>query len=100
VLDKPVPPVKAPDTRSLTPIDRKKVGHSTSSSELPKEAQRPTRKTMASDSSPPPARPPVPKKAKQVASNPSDSEEDDEAAAGPSTRRGARQPIKRGGRRF
>ena len=100
MLEKPAPSVKTSSTRSPVPSDRKKVDHSTSSSEPPKEAQRPTKKIAVSDSSPPPARPPVTKKAKRVASSPSNSEESDEAAAGPSTRRGARQPIKRGGRRF
>jgi hypothetical protein len=96
----PAPPVNASDTHSPALVDGKKVERSTSSSEPSKKAQKHIKKTVESDSSSAPARPPVTKKVKQAASNPSDSEDSDEVAAGPSTRRGARQPIKRGGRRF
>jgi len=100
ILKKPAPPAKASNTRLQFAVDRKKVDHSSSSLESTKEGQKPTKKTLVSDSSPPPAGPPVTKKAKQAASCSSDSEKGSGAAAGPSTRRGARQPIKRGGRRF
>ena len=91
ILKKPSVPTKALDT--YPPAE---VNHSMSNQELSKEAQK---RAMISDSPPPPAGPPVAKKAKRAASC-TDSEESDNAGAGPSTRRGVRQPIKRGGRRF
>ena len=83
-----------------TAADQKEVVHSTSASDLPRETENPTKKSAASDSSPPPARPSASKKAKQAVSSSSDSDESDKVIPGPSTRRGARQPIKRGGKRF
>lgn len=91
ILKKPAVPTRALDT--YPPVE---VDHSVSGPELSKGAQKPT---MVSDSPPPPARPPVTKKGKRAASC-TDSEESDNAGAGPSTRRGVRQPIKRGGKRF
>ena len=96
---KPAPPTKASTAHSSTLVDRKRVDHSTSNLEPPKKTKKPAIETAASESSPSPARPPT-KRAKQVVSSPSDSEKSDGVATGPSTRRGARQPIKRGGKRF
>jgi len=83
---------------SPSPLDKTKVNNSTSGSELPKETRKPE-KSVSSDRSPPPARPSASKKAKQAMSS-SDSDESNKVVPGPSTRRGARQPIKRGARRF
>lgn len=99
ILKKHTTPIRPPDTSSLAYAD-KKADHLTSGSELPKRAQSPVKKSTPSDYSPPPVRPPASKKFKQAASSSSDSDGSDKVAAGPSTRRGARQPLKRGGKRF
>ncbi|KAF9790895.1 hypothetical protein BJ322DRAFT_415384 [Thelephora terrestris] len=100
ILKKPAFPTRALDAHPPAPVHGKEGDHSGPNPELSKEIQKLTNKTAASDSPPPPARPPVTKKSKRTALTISDSEESDDIGAGPSTRRGARQPIKRGGKRF
>lgn len=80
--------------------DKRKTGHPISGSDLPKEAQKSTKRSAGSDSSPSHAKPPPLKQAKKAALSSSDSDESDKVVSGPSIRRGARQPVKRGGRRF
>ncbi|KAF9649857.1 hypothetical protein BDM02DRAFT_3113105 [Thelephora ganbajun] len=97
ILGKPAPPTGPPITRSPASVDKKKAIHS---KPVPQEVQIPPKKSVASNPPPSPAGPSAPKKAKRDASSSSDPDESDRVVAGPSTRRGARQPIKRGGRRF
>ena len=99
VLMKPVMTTRPSITCAPAPTD-KEVDLSTLGSELPKEAKKQAEKSALSDSSSVPGKPPPSKKAKRAASSSSDSEESDKVVAAPSTRRGARQPIKRGGKRF
>ena len=96
ILKKPAMPIAC----TPAPVDKRGVDHSAPGPELAREAQHTAKKSAASDSSPTSARPPPSKRVKQAASSSSDSDESDKVVAGPSTRRGARQPIKRGGRRF
>lgn len=91
-------PTMPPIACVTAPTD-KKIGHSTPGPDLPREPQKPAEKSATSDSSPTSGGPP-PKRARRAASSSSDSDESDKAVAGPSTRRGARQPIKLGSRRF
>lgn len=99
LIPKRVPmPTMPPIACVPAPVD-KKMDHSTPGPDLPREPQKPAEKSARSDSSSGSAGPPS-KKARQAVSGSSDSDESDRAVAGPSTRRGARQPIKRGGRRF
>jgi hypothetical protein len=94
---KPAAPTILSNIGSPVPVDKKKVDYSKSGSELSKEVQEGVKKSVSSGSSSPPVRPSASKKIKQTASSSSDS---DDKVVGPSTRRGTRQPIKRGGRRF
>lgn len=80
--------------------DKKKTGRPISDSELSKEVQKSAERSAGSDPPPSPAKPPPSKKAKQATLSSSDSDESDKVVSGPSIRRGARQPVKRGGRRF
>ena len=99
ILEKPSPLAGPSGTRSPVPADKRKADDSSSGSGLFIEAQEPSKKSAEPDS-PPPPRLPAAKKTKKAALSSSDSDEGDKLAAGPATRRGARQPIKRGGRRF
>ena len=88
-----------PPIACVSALVDKRTDHLAPGPGFPRESQRPAEKSATSDSPPESTRPP-PKKARQAAPSSSDSDENDKAVAGPSTRRGARQPIKRGGRRF
>jgi hypothetical protein len=94
----------APTIRRITDVpaaaDKKKTRCPRPGSDLPKEVQMPAERSAGSDSPPSLAKPPPLKKAKQAALSSSDSDASDKGASGPSIRRGARQPVKRGGRRF
>lgn len=100
ILKDPASHAKASNTHSPAPVNvnGNKGDHSTLSPESSKEARKPTEKTIPSHS--PPTKSPVARKAKRAVSSSSESGKSDEAVPGPSTRRGARQPIKRGGKRF
>jgi len=86
--------------RSLATLDEKKADHSKSGSESRKEPQGPAKQPVSLGSSPPLDKPPPMKKAKQAISSSSDSDESDRAVAGPTIKRGAKQPVKPGARRF
>ena len=81
-------------------VDKKRAGRHISDSDLSKEVRKSAERSAGSNPPPSPAKPPPLKKAKQAALSSSDSDESDKVVSGSSIRRGARQPVKRGGRRF